>query len=582
MVTVKKIILSHIIFLIAGFLLAQDPYVSLEIEPTNVDKGVPVSITIKSNVDGNLEFDLPSEFVQSGGMHSGMSSSVNYQSGKGVVEKYSFQKFSGYFNATGEYEIGPVKLKTADGELVSSSVKVKVAKPMNMISENPENNMDKALFGIIQQSKKEVYEGEPVVVEAKVYAQVDVLQVENFSPFKFEGPAEIQKLGNNRQVTQKFEKINDKDVLTFKVGKSLIFPEQSGTFELSPFEMLLFYDDPRRMFPERAKVRSNESLIKVKPLPKGAPKNFIGGVGQFGVKAKFADTKVDQGKVAELCVTINGKGNLHNIEPPKLMLPKGMVLYGDPEVDSDLKFTSFGAEGSKSFRFFIQANQAGDVFINPISISFFNPVTERYETVSTKKLMLDVKPDEKFEPLLVENEDVETFEKEELRSFIVKKESNPNRGEDLYKGLTASLLGAPLALALLIGFFVKYNKDNEEKRTDKKVKKSAINKAVEQIRVLKSNNASLSDAEFYSKLEQTLNTFLTVKWDVNEVELTKEYIKNKQISGDLSSSQVKKIIDFYNSGDKIKYSGGGLENDREDILNNIRIVIEEIQQNLKI
>ncbi|HAW81057.1 MAG TPA: hypothetical protein DCX27_15905, partial [Balneola sp.] len=259
---------------------------------------------------------MPDEFVQSGPTHSGMSSSVDYSNGKGEVIRFSFQKFSGYFDAEGEYKIGPIKIQTANGEIESKSVMVKVHKRQNMISEDPSKNMDKAIFGIIEQSKKEIYEGQPIILEGKVYSQIDILQVENFNTFKFEGPAEVHSLQNANQVSRKYEVVSGKDVVTFKIGKSLIFPDKTGNYEISPFEVILLYDDPRKLFPERAKIRSNTTKLRIKPLPDGTPNSFIGAVGHFDVSASFNGTTVEQGKVVELNIRVFGHGNLHNIEAP--------------------------------------------------------------------------------------------------------------------------------------------------------------------------------------------------------------------------------------------------------------------------
>src|SRR5690554_8225377 len=99
------------------------------------------------------------------------------------------------------------------------------------------------VFGIIQKSKKEIYEGEPLVVEGKVYSQVEILQVEDYSSFTFDGPAETKSLVASNQVSSAYEVINGKNLQTFKIGKTLIFPERIGDYSIKPFQTIIVYNE---------------------------------------------------------------------------------------------------------------------------------------------------------------------------------------------------------------------------------------------------------------------------------------------------------------------------------------------------
>jgi hypothetical protein len=138
---------------------SQQPYIELQVEPLTVEVGQNFTVVLRTNAEGSLDFEMPDEFNQSGIAHSGMSSSINYINNKAQVEKYSFQKFVGYIDEPGRYKIGPAKLKTNNGELVSKEIIIQVVKPLNMISDDPAKNMNEPVFGIIQQSSKTIFEG---------------------------------------------------------------------------------------------------------------------------------------------------------------------------------------------------------------------------------------------------------------------------------------------------------------------------------------------------------------------------------------------------------------------------------------
>src|SRR5690554_6509912 len=106
-----RIVFLHIILFTLSFnLFGQDEFVDLEINPKNVEIGQSVTIVIKTNVDGELDMNLPDECIQSGAMQTGMSSSIEYINGQQRAVRYNFQSFTGYFEDAGKFMLGPVKV----------------------------------------------------------------------------------------------------------------------------------------------------------------------------------------------------------------------------------------------------------------------------------------------------------------------------------------------------------------------------------------------------------------------------------------------------------------------------------------
>src|SRR5690554_371667 len=89
---VKNIAL-HIVFLLLSVqLFGQNEFVELDINLKDVEIGQSVTITIKTNVDGDLDMSLPDEFIQSGAMQTGMSSSIEYVNGRQKAIRYNYRK----------------------------------------------------------------------------------------------------------------------------------------------------------------------------------------------------------------------------------------------------------------------------------------------------------------------------------------------------------------------------------------------------------------------------------------------------------------------------------------------------------
>lgn len=545
---VRNICLHIAIVLLSVHAYGQNPVIELEIEPRTVETGQPFTITIKTNLDGHIEMTLPDEFIQSGVRQSGMSSSVELVRGGQRTVRYSFQSFTGYFEEEGTYSIGPVKVTAKKKEFQSEAYSVRVIQPQNMISEDPGKNLNQMMFGIIQQSKKEIYEGEPIVLEGKVYSQVEVMQVEDFIPFTFNGPVDSRLMPNSGRVSTSFEVINGKNLQTFKLGKSVIFPEKVGDYVIQPFQTHLIYNDRKKIFPQHAKIISNESTITVKPLPSGTPKEFIDGVGEFDVTAQLSSTHVKQESVVELSVRIEGKGNLHNIRHPKLSLPSDLSIYGDPEVIDSIFFSNRGAEGSKTFTYFVQVNRATDVQLGPIKIAYFNPETESYEHAQARLPMLKVEPNGSTDSPEDELED-ERVVSPEMQPYIADAELKTTPYFDFLKGWGSVVLFSPIMLGASLGFFVYAKNQKEETR---RAEAFTTQYKDEAFNLLSTAQKEEDVQEAIDMIHNALLGYLAGHFETSKSEITRHFLKSKS-EEELLSKTCNRIVHVLDEIDAIKY-----------------------------
>lgn len=541
-----------IAFLASLSVFAQNEFLEIEISSTSVEKGDVVSVMIKSSGKGNLIHEFPDEFEGRGTPLSGMSSNIKVINGKSVVEQYSFLEYKGVFNKTGKFTIGPFQLQTSSGTINSNTVSIEVMKSINMISADPSANLDQAIFGILQQSKKEVYLGEAVVVEAKVYAQIDILQVDNFDSFNFEGPAQKVDVSNQHETKRNYEEIAGRKLMTFDMGRTVYYPELDGTFEVSPFEMLLLYDDPRRLFPERAKIRSNESMIKVKPLPLNAPSGFTGAVGDYDISASVDRDNVKQGKVIAYTLEVSGKGNIENLELPKIQFPSGVMLYGDPEIEDSVTITRTGIVGKKKITYFLQLNKSKDVQLAPLKLVFFNPETEVYETKLSKEINVLVEPDKNVADLQLTTPKTQEMENKERRSFLPEKKSYLDPYVHLFKGWTATTWSYPLMLSFVMGLFWRVKKTNEEKNKMTPPAKKIGLKAFKALTNIE-NKQGIKDEEFFQLLKLVMDDFLIDKYSLNRLDITREYLKNHYMELGFSLKDKDFLIQLYDYADSARF-----------------------------
>lgn len=380
-----KKLFGFIACVVSFCLWAQKPSVSLIVDTKSAAVGDLVSFTVKSNVEGSVSIDFPPNFIQGYGTSSGMEQVMDYGSGS-VTTIYHFTQ-NGAFKENGTYVIYAY-VKGKKSTYKSNKVTVKVEKNGGATEDEiSKKTFKQPVFGLIKKSKNQIYEGEPLVLEAKIYSRLNINMLEGYQTFEVDGGSETHELDKSQKLLLNKEQYKGSTFLTFCYGKQLVFPNSTGKIKVKPFEMSLQYSDGG-IFSERIAFTSTSSTVEVLPLPAGAPANFIGAVGSFELLTSLNKNKVKVGDVIKLSVTVKGIGNLHNIQKPTLKLPKGIVVYGDPEVKDDYTFGENGAEGSITYLYHLQIKQGGVDKLPGIAIAYFDPNQKKYVQAKANSIAL--------------------------------------------------------------------------------------------------------------------------------------------------------------------------------------------------
>lgn len=423
----------------------QKPMVALTVDQKELAPGEVCTFTVSANIEGTVKIDFPVEFdVDYNVMHgmeqkmdpSGKIKTFYYMQQGGAFKKegtYSFYAFVSYHNKT--YKSNKITIKV-DSDLEEESVKVRTQDPV---------------FGIIQCKKTTVYEGEAVLLKAKVFSYMNIEYLENYNAFSGDANIESHEFTNGR-VEVEGTKVNGKDALSFEYGKQLFFPIATGKCKIQPYEMALRCRGT--IFSKTIRFRSSSLSLNVRPLPGNAPSDFIGAVGTFDLSQKLLLNKVKEGEVFTLELTVSGAGNLHNINAPKLNLPKGCSLYGDPERLEDFDYTEDGVSGKITFRYNIQVLEGEDLAINAPSIAYFDPEREKYITIRGDGFKVEVIPNKSFNPLTASSRDSNKHSDTKLTSSLPNKnEKSSKKGKTNWLLVIGAPTGGLLSLMLLFLLF---------------------------------------------------------------------------------------------------------------------------------
>ncbi len=205
----KNFVLHIVLLFCCNLALAQKPMVLLDIDPKEAEPGEILTVTIKSNIQGELDVELPSGFVHGYNVMNGMEQEMDYNTGKLITYYYMSQ--TGAMNKEGTYTFGPAYIKKGSKVYRSNTVSVTIKKQANSPQYNGEissKQLRQPAFGIIETSKKTIYEGEPVVINAKVYSHFSPSHLENYQSYSISGVIDKHDVGNNQRILVEEARVN--------------------------------------------------------------------------------------------------------------------------------------------------------------------------------------------------------------------------------------------------------------------------------------------------------------------------------------------------------------------------------------
>lgn len=543
---------------ICGVFIAQKPILKLEVEPRSVEEGEMFSITVKSNIQGDIKIDYPSSFIEGYAVSSGMQQESDLNSGKVITLFYYVEE--GMFRKSGTYTIGPAYIKSNGKTFKSNTVSVNVNK--EPVSTAPEQMCAKKAqlpaFGLIVKNKNKVYQGEPVVVHAKVYSRFYPSHFDDYKAFEPNGILEKHQLSSNNRLVAEETKVQNTPFYTFDYDRTLIFPSVPGRQKIDPFKLIL-----RRGF-DGLPVVSSPGSIEVLPLPANKPKSFIGMVGNLEMSVECDKEKVKKNDVVHLTVTLKGAGNLHAIEHPIPQLPKGVTTYGDPKKTEDLIFSAKGAEGTVNFEYTLKVNRDGNLDFPSFEVAYFDPKTEKYKILSQEIGSISGE----------ESVNAHAVDKGETKVLSASEESeNKTNENELWRSPYVWLgLLSVLAIGGVVGLVGRPKPKNETVSTSSERTSYSAKTTLETTKIDEKFSTYAANNEYdkaLSELEKAIKNVLSTKSGIPEHEIVGSHIKrlvDEHFSGQISGEEVYQKLQLAQT---FKYSWEINETERVSVYNEL-------------
>jgi hypothetical protein len=435
--------------------------------------------------------------------------------------------------------------------------------------------------------KREVYVGESIPVEMEVGMRSGFVTSLNGLP-KLTG--ENFTLNNLSHQPERSEKVIDGQPFVLLTWRSILSVVKPGTFPLVAQVPLTVkirtrsrrqselddqFGDPfwQNFFgmsvPKDINVESPGQELKVLELPaEGRPADFHGAIGTFAIESDISPVRGEVGDPLTLRMRVIGSGNfdrvdsamLQRVDQWKTYPPKSTFNSNDP----------IGHKGEKIFEQPIIASKSGVQTLPPLTFSYFDPNTRRYETVHSSPPQVAISPSLADSPLAAPPAGGSAASTVNEFTQGLKPDHAANGG--LARSLTPPylqprFLAVPSLLALAfaagcIGIRRRRSTSGRLSGRNRVASRAAKRLLAQMEAAARGGNASL----FFNSAREALQGILATRWQVPADQVT-----TAEVQGRLGNEDIGQIFAF---ADESKYSGHDL--DATDLGRWMRVVRREV------
>lgn len=346
----------------------------------------------------------------------------------------------------------------------------------------------------------------------------------------------------------------------------VLYPQKSGELDIEPLSLDVTVDVPtgrRDFFGQRMYAQTNKTVsagnrtINVKPLPlANQPSNFNGAVGDFDFAVTTSKKSLNATESLQAFVEVNGKGNLKLFKLPELELPSALEVY-EPEFTEGVRTTLAGMQGKVSNQYTIVPSFRGKYPIAPLSFSFFNPTTEKYTTLTSDEIVINVLEG----PLSADNNSADSTNSSKQSVVASKNQFNfikltPNltsKSISYFFGSTSFYLWL-LCPLLLIPLAIVFRKKRDAIAGD--VVGNKIRRANKLARkYLSAAKKELGNKDsFYVALERALHNYLKAKLKIETSDFSKDKIVELLHKKEIETSTIQGFVALLENCEAARYS----------------------------
>jgi hypothetical protein len=409
--------LQYVVFFLSIFshLLAQEVQLRATVNKNkvNLDETFEYKIEVSGKSMNLPDPNFPS--FEDLAILSGPNSSTSIQWINGKMSASKVYTFYLQPQKLGLIKILPVTIELEGKEITSNEIILEVVKgavteeqtKKKVESRKDDDIAASNLYLKAYVNKKSVYQNEQVIVTYILYFKTSVRSY-GFEKIPANPGFWTEEFKMPSQPAVEEEIINGVKYNKAVLRKIALFPTQSGELTIEPLTVAIdalekrrsqsifdsFFDDPFGRTVRKI-LNTIPIVINVKPIPKtNQPVNFNGAVGKFSLSLVSDKNRVKANEAISIKLILAGEGNIKLLNPPRLELPPDFEVY-DPKEKTNIDHDGIQIKGGKTIEYIVVPRYAGNYIIKPQSFSYFDPALNKFNTLKTDQLVIEVLPGDK-------------------------------------------------------------------------------------------------------------------------------------------------------------------------------------------
>lgn len=406
-------LVRFLLFLLSfvSFVMAEiKVYGTVDANRISVDETVNFKVTAEAS-GGFPQLDIMQ--VKDFTVISGPSQSSSFQWINGKMSSSKSLSWTLIPNRTGTLVIPPLHVtvdrKTFRLEPISITVvRSRAPRPKGESRDQPPEETEMPIIFLeAEADKEEAYQGEQITVQYKLYARVNLRQYSMEKKPRGVG-FWLEELYTPKQPSLRETRIDGDRYKVATLYKIALFPTTDGELILDPMVLTCTIEVPprrrtRSLFDdffsdqffsrtEQRIVKSEALKFKVKPVPHlGKPSDYSGAVGDFELSSFLDTTATEVNEAITYTIELEGTGNLDLFQINEPLFPTGLEVFKPKRTFEKDPFRD-QISGTKRFEYVLIPRNEGRFFIPAAELTFFNPTTGEWESVSTEVLTVEAKP----------------------------------------------------------------------------------------------------------------------------------------------------------------------------------------------
>ncbi len=549
--------------------------------PSQVQVGQRFRVTRELNAGGS-DFVAPeiSDFRVLGGPNQ--STSMQYVNGS-MSQSISYS-FVLEAKNEGEFKLGSAKIRSNGKTITSNEINIRVVKGQAQSTAQSNSGggqkkqtqapagSDNNLFARIEVSKRNVYLGEKITANLKIYSRVSIVNFDDWKMPAFEGFWQ-KDIEQNQQIQLQNEVIDGVMYQTGLIKQVILYPTKSGELTIDPMELSVIVRERsqgrgRSVFDQffggyqdiKRPIRSNAVEVNVKPYPSAKPTDFCGLTGKLSMKATLDKTQTKSNEAVTLKVTVSGDGNLYQLQPLDIEFPPDIEVY-DPKSSDKIKASANGVSGSRTFEYVLIPRYAGEFQIGPFSMSYFDPNSKSFKTERQEAFDLIVEKGEGEGDAVITG--VNITNKEDIKLIgsdirYIKQGQYPilNGTYYFYRSVPFyACLAIPMILFVLLIGYAEYQKSQGKDIVRLKSKRATglAKKRLTKAKKLWDDNQT---AQFYEEVFKALSDYAADKFAIPMAELNKDKIRSTLASKNVPEETINGFVGVLDKTEFARFAPG--------------------------